>query len=234
MEGKGTLTAARLHWAPEEHDEQPLAPPPPLQEVVTLPAAWSVHGTGVRTVCSRADTLPSKVENSPCPPHSLPVPDLQDILQLLAEAGGRRAEYQHLHMMSMACRACKEDKGWWQYFSSPSHPQKTDLNSPCEGRKPTLPHGAQERPQASKAAVGSTACSTGCGQVHGKGAKNKGGKAKLRACPVIHVQLSLGTGRPWGPWGPQSSNAYLVVEGSVQALHVLFWRKPEDTAEAAV
>lgn len=41
-------------------------------------------------------SLSSSVENSPCEPHALPVPDLQDTLQLLAEAGGGRAEYHRL------------------------------------------------------------------------------------------------------------------------------------------
>ena len=179
-------------------------------------------------------SLSSSVENSSCEPQALPVPDLQDTLQLLAEAGGGRVEYHRLQHGVHGVQGLQGGQRVVAVF--PSHPQETDLNSPCKGRRPTLPGGARERPHAGQAAVGSAACGTGCGQAHGKGAKNEGGKAKPRACPALRVRASLGTGQPGGPRGAQSSSpsAYLVVEGSVQALHVLFWRKAEDTAEAGV
>lgn len=41
-------------------------------------------------------SLSSSVENSPCKHQALPVPDLQDTLQLLADAGGGRGEYHRL------------------------------------------------------------------------------------------------------------------------------------------
>ena len=222
-----TLGSQRAWWA------APGSPTGGWHPPCSVVCAWHWGGT----VRSRVATLcPPAWRTAPANPTLCPCQTCKILCSSLLTLEAGEASTTVCSMVSMACRVCKEDKGWWQSFGGPSHPQETDLNSPCKGRRPALPGGARERPHTRQAAVGSAACGTGCGQAHGKGAKNEGGKAKPRACPALHVRASLGTGRPGGPRGAQSSSpsAYLVVEGSVQALHVLFWRKAEDTAEAGV
>lgn len=222
-----TLGSQRARWA------APGSPTGGWHPPCSVVCAWHWGGT----VLYRAATLcPPAWRTAPANPTLCPCQTCKILCSSLLRLEAGEPSTTVCSMVSMACKVCKEDKGWWQSFGGPSHPQEKDLNSPCKGRRPTLPGGARERPHARQAAVGSAACGTGCGQAHGKGAKNEGGKAKPRACPALHVRASLGTGRPGGPRGAQSSSpsAYLVVEGSVQALHVLFWRKAEDTAEAGV
>lgn len=222
-----TLGSQRAWWA------APGSPTGGWHPPCSVVCAWHWGGT----VRSRVAALcPPAWRTAPANPTLCPCQTCKILCSSLLTLEAGEASTTVCSMVSMACRVCKEDKGWWQSFGGPSHPQETDLNSPCKGRRPALPGGARERPHTRQAAVGSAACGTGCGQAHGKGAKNEGGKAKPRACPALHVRASLGTGRPGGPRGAQSSSpsAYLVVEGSVQALHVLFWRKAEDTAEAGV
>lgn len=170
---------------------------------------WSVRGTGVGTVRSRVDTLCSPGwRTAPANPMLCPCQTCKMLCSswLSLEAGELSTNV--CSMQSMACRVCKEDKGWWQSFGGPSYLQETDPNSPFKGRTVALPHGAWGRLQARQAAVGSAARGTGCGQARGKGAKNKGGKAKPRACLALHVQSSLGTGRPGAPGDPRAPGAH--------------------------
>lgn len=107
--GEGTLTTARGHWAPEEHGGQPPAPP---GEVDTLLAECSLCVALGWELSTQAWIVPSRVRNSPCQPHALPVPDLEDILQF-QWAGVGRAQHQDLQHavhgiqgLQGGCRIC--------------------------------------------------------------------------------------------------------------------------------
>lgn len=115
------------------------------------------------------------------------------------------------------------------------------------GDRSELPVQGEDTRAASRClgeASGQTSCCGQCSLRHWmwpgpwEGGKEQGWESKAKslpclACPVISWHRATG-----GPRGPQSSwgspSPYLVVEGSVQALYVLFWRKAEDAAEAGI
>lgn len=79
---------------------------------------------------------PSRVMSSPCQPCSLQMPDLQNSLQLLAEARGRRAEHQHAEHAVHGVQGLQGGQRVGASFVSPSHPQERDLNSQPQGGRP--------------------------------------------------------------------------------------------------